>query len=114
MKKLTPLIAGSALLLPMLALAITPAERVLFTIQRILDIVIPIVITLALIYFFWGLAKFILSAGDEEKRKESRGIMIWGIIALFVMVSVWGLVRFIGGTFGVQEGGAGIPPTVLR
>ncbi len=62
--------------------------------------------TLALIFFFWGLAKYILSAGDEEKKTEGRNIMIYGVIALFVMVSVWGLTTLLGNTFGVTGGGA--------
>ena len=45
------------------------------------------------------MAKFILAAGSEEGRKEGRNIMIWGIIALFVIVSVWGLVQVLNNTF---------------
>jgi hypothetical protein len=46
---------------------------------------------------------YIWNAGDEGKRKEGRGIMIWGVVALFVMVSIWGLVNFIGDAFGIEE-----------
>jgi hypothetical protein len=38
--------------------------------------------------------------------------MIWGIVALFVMVSVWGLVRFIGNAFNIEQGGSANVPTV--
>jgi len=38
--------------------------------------------------------------------------MIWGLVALFVMVSVWGLVRFIGDAVGVDQGGDIEVPTV--
>lgn len=62
----------------------------------------PIVVALALLYFFWGLAKYILNAGDEEKKKEGRQVMIWGIIALFVIVAVWGLVNLIASTFDIS------------
>lgn len=51
-----------------------------------------IVAGLALLFFFWGLAKFILNAGDENARQSGKQIMIWGVVALFVMVSVWGIV----------------------
>lgn len=51
----------------------------------------------ALLVFFWGLAKFILAVGgDEEAVKQGRTLMIWGILALFVMTSIWGIVYFIG------------------
>lgn len=63
----------------------------------------PIIVALALVYFFWGLAKYILASG--EGKDEGKSMMIWGIIALFVMVSVWGLVGLIGNTFSVGQGG---------
>lgn len=56
---------------------------------------IPIVMSLAVLAFFWGLAKFILNAGSEEARDEGKNVMKWGIVALFVLVSVWGIVAFI-------------------
>lgn len=67
----------------------------------LVSLLIPIVAGLALLYFFWGLAKFILRAGDETAREEGKQIMMWGIIALFVMVSIWGIVEFIASDLGV-------------
>jgi hypothetical protein len=32
-------------------------------------------------------------------------MMIYGIIGLFVMVSVWGLVYFVGSLVGIEPGG---------
>jgi hypothetical protein len=64
---------------------------------------LPILIALALLGFFWGLVKFIFSAGDAEKAKEGKSIMIYGVIALAVMVSVWGIVNFIAGDLGIQQ-----------
>jgi len=71
----------------------------------IVNVATPVVVGIALIAFFWGLAKFIFSAGDEEKRESGKHIMIWGIVALFVMVSIWGIVRFIGDALDIEEGG---------
>ena len=39
-------------------------------------------------------------AADEEKKGVAKEKMIYGIIALFVMVSVWGIVNVLSGTFG--------------
>src|SRR3989344_666818 len=67
-------------------------------IDRIGDLIqniIPIVVAAALLVFFWGLVKFISKAGDEAEVKKSKGLMVWGLVALFVMITVWGLVRFI-------------------
>jgi fumarate reductase subunit D len=74
-------------------------------IQNIISALTPIVIALALLYFFWGLAKYILAAGSEEAKESGKNIMIWGIIALFVMVSVWGIIRILGDTLGIDQGG---------
>lgn len=56
-------------------------------------VLIPLVFTLALLFFFWGVAKYIWTQGDSKE--DGKKIMIWGIVALFVMSSVWGLVAFL-------------------
>ena len=82
------------------------------SVGRLVDLAIPIVVSLALLAFFWGLAKFIFAAGDEESKADGKKIMIGGVVALFVMVSVWGLVGFIGNAFNIQQGGSITPPSV--
>ncbi|HET8574871.1 MAG TPA: hypothetical protein VFM02_01715 [Candidatus Paceibacterota bacterium] len=79
---------------------------ILGIIGNLINIIIPILITLAVLFFFYGLAMFILKSGDAGARSEGISIMIWGIIALFVIVSVWGLVKILQDTFGVNNGGA--------
>ena len=96
------LIIAGAVMLPGIALA-ADAISVLNTVKQILDLVIPIVMTIALIGFFYGLAMYIFKA-DEDKEK-GKSIMIYGILALFVMVAVWGLVEVVANTFGIQRGG---------
>lgn len=68
-------------------------------IGNLVSTALPIVIAIALLAFFWGLVKFIFAG--EEGKKEGKSLMIWGLVALFVMVSVWGLVRFIGNALGI-------------
>ena len=92
------LFALGVVLLPAFASAQT-VGGILLQVQNILNIVIPIVMTLALLYFFLGLAKYIAGTGDEEARKSGREMMVYGIIALFVMSAVWGLVEVLNNTF---------------
>lgn len=82
---------------------------VLARIAGLINLATPIVVALALLYFFWGLATYILSASDEEKKKEGKNIMIWGILALFVMVSVWGIVNVIRDTFNLNNNSINVP-----
>jgi hypothetical protein len=70
-------------------------EDLITSIGYLIGLLLPITVAAALLAFFWGLAKFIYKGGDEEAKKEGRQLMIWGVVALFVMVSIWGLVGFI-------------------
>lgn len=62
---------------------------------------IPLLITLSVIVFIIGIIKYIAGADDSTKREEGRKFMLYGIIALFVMISIWGLVGILQGTFGL-------------
>jgi hypothetical protein len=96
-------IAGALVFAPFLAFAET-LTGILGTVGQLIGAATPIVVALALVYFFWGLGNFILGSGEGEKRKEAIAIMIYGIIALFVMVSIWGIVNVLQTTFNVQGG----------
>ncbi len=65
---------------------------------------IPVLVALALLFFIWGVVRFISSSGDEKAAEEGKSKMVWGIIALFVIVSVWGLVAFLNDVTGVNQG----------
>lgn len=80
---------------------------------RVLNVIngyiIPLLIALAVVWFIWGVVQFI-TAKDEEKKGEARSTMIHGIIALFVIVAMWGLVSLVRNFFGVNTGGLGDQP----
>lgn len=63
--------------------------------------IIPILITLGVIYFIWGVIQYAI-AKDEEAKTGGRSAMIYGLIALLVIVSIWGLVAILQNTFGIQ------------
>ncbi len=108
--------------LPVLALAQEPfdnVEGVAKGFGGVIEILIPIVFALALLAFFWGLAKYIFSAGNEESKADGKKIMIGGIIALFVGASIWGIIEFIQIAFGLNLNGAdgpvdGIPDDIFE
>ena len=114
------LISVGAIMFPIVAFAIVSQPNLnYFTllgnqIIAVLRLLIPIVFSLAVIYFFWGLAKFILAAGDEEARAAGKQIMLWGVVAIFVMASVYGLVTLLGSIVGVAPVTNQIIPTVPR
>lgn len=74
------------------------------------DSVIPLIFAVATAMFVWGAVKFFIINSDEEsKRAQGRQFMVWGIIALTVMLSVWGLVSLLSNTFGISGGGSVLP-----
>lgn len=72
---------------------------ILGAVLGILRYVVVIVLVLGLVYFLYGVAQYILAAGDEDKKVYGRNVMIYGLIALFVMSAVWGLVTVLQNTF---------------
>lgn len=106
MRHLKDLAVISSLATPLFASAQT-VYTVLNTLQAILNQFIPILMVIATIVFLWGVVGYITSGGDEERKKTSTSYIIWGLVGLFVMVAVWGIVRILIVTFGV--GGVGIP-----
>lgn len=81
-------------------------------VQQILDILIPLLITLAVLVFFWGLVKYIYSAGDPKQRDAGKGLMVWGVITLFVMVSIWGFTELLSSLFGIDSNAGVTIPSV--
>ena len=79
-------------------------ETLMRSIARLIDLALPMVVALALLAFFWSLMRFIFAAHDEDKRKDAKSMMIYSIVALFVMVAIWGLVGFLGQAIGIQPG----------
>jgi hypothetical protein len=96
----------SLALSPLFALAFDIQTNLIDPIGGAITALVPILMTLALVVFIWGLIKYITSAGDPDKAKEGKSIMIWGVIALFVMASVWGLTSTIGSFLGIDQGSA--------
>lgn len=69
----------------------------------LLRLVIPLLVGVALIMFIYGIIIYVINADSDDKRKEGTKSMLMGIIGLFVMISVWGLVKVLGSTFGLDN-----------
>lgn len=77
----------------------TDVFGVLAIVSRVINIVTIILVAAAILMFIWGVIQYISSGGDEEKQKAARSTMIYGIIGIFVIVAVWGLVNILRNTF---------------
>jgi ABC-type phosphate transport system permease subunit len=105
-------VSTSIFLAPVFVFAQSQAgiQGLLQLVMNLISGLIPIVIGLAVLAFLWGVLQYVV-AKDEDKQKEARGVMLYGIIALFVMVSVWGLVNILGDTIFGNSSGVYQPPS---
>jgi hypothetical protein len=109
---------GALSLTPMLAFAqsgettVSTLQGLVISIKGFLNAIIPILIALAVIYFFWGLVTYIRASGDEKARAAGKSQMLWGIIAIAIMVSLFGLIAWLQNTLGITSGGTITPPQI--
>ena len=118
------LLTFALLLTPLISFAATPlCASNTGTIGEFKDLVclfvniiyslVPLLISLMVLVFFWGLAKFIWHAGDSKARAEGRQVMIWGVVGLFVATSLLGILRFLYSNFSFSDA-LGFPPKLPR
>ena len=109
MKKVVKIVAGSLWALPFMAFAqyqvnTNYLSSMIGSAKALLDQLVVVLIALAVVWFIWNVIRYTMS-DDEEKKGKAKGQMIWGIIAIAVIVSIWGLVAILQGIFGVQSTG---------
>ena len=111
MRRIIGLSSLSALVLSLPAIA-SAADLLstLVLVNRFLNGLIGVIITIAIIVFFWGLVRYLTDVG--EQKHAGLIMMFYGLIAIFVMVSIWGIIHLLQGTFGVTSNTAIIPATL--
>lgn len=90
---------------------IPKAEASVVTLMKSINRVIinPLIVflfALAMVYFIYGLARYLLSPDNEEVRKTSKQQILWGIVGMFIMISVFGILSLIMNTFGIENKGS--------
>ncbi|MEK7461778.1 MAG: hypothetical protein AAB586_01775 [Patescibacteria group bacterium] len=90
----------------------TGIKDLITSVGGLLNPLIVVLVAAALLVFFWGLVKFIFRVGGDENAVEGgKRLMIWGLIALFVMISVWGIIRFMQNALPLPLPGGNFPVT---
>ena len=65
---------------------------------------LPKILTgVAVVVFFWFLIRYFMKgdASAEEKKKAMNG-MLYSLLAIFVMVALWGILAFFGDALGIN------------
>ena len=106
MKLPTAFLLLIAMCVPTSVSAASTIISVIDTFKGYFNALIPLFMTLGIVYFMWGLVKLIYNAEDERARAEGKQMMIWGMIGLFVMVAFWGIIGYVQSSFGIGTVGA--------
>ncbi len=89
-------------------------ETLIAKATNIVASLVPLLIGLALAGFFWFLVKFIWKgASDPNAKREALSGMGYSILALFLMVGIWGIIAFIANVFGIGLGGKMLFPSLF-
>jgi TM2 domain-containing membrane protein YozV len=101
--KLLYTLLSFSLFTPLISFAALGGIKDLFTsLKDIINLAFPVVAGLAVIFFFWGVGQFVLKdAGNDKTRDEGKQKMLWGVIALFVMFAIFGILRWISNTIDI-------------
>jgi hypothetical protein len=106
----TAVLSSGTLLLPLMASATTLTDTLKFF-NGIMNALVALFILAAILVFFWGLIMYLKSMSGDKK-SEGLTTMFYGVIAIFVMVSIWGIIALLQNTFGVSNGKAITPQSI--
>jgi uncharacterized membrane protein len=67
--------------------------------NQIVTPLIAFLVGIALLVIIMGVVKYIAKGDQPEERKKGAAYMAYGIVGIFVMLSVWGLVKILTNTF---------------
>ena len=77
-------------------------------ITYILNPLILLIFSFGFLVFLWGLLEFLNSGANPSKSNEGKEHMIWGVVGMFIMIAVGGIIGLIVNTFGLR-----LPPRVV-
>ncbi len=86
-------------LTPSVALAAPPRTfaELVGVLVTILDSATGLLILAAIVIYFGGIAFGLRNSGDEGRR-NLRTYITWGLVVIFIMVSVWGIIEILQNT----------------
>ncbi len=72
----------------------------------LIDPAVKVVFTLGLLVFFIGIVEFLWALKDGKPSETGKQHIIYGLVGMFIMVSVYGIISMIMNTLGIDFGTA--------
>ena len=79
------------------------AGGLLVRIQILVNQATTVLVAVAILVFIFGIVRYVI-ADNEEQKSKAQSLILYGVIGLFAIVSVWGLVNFLANTTGIGPG----------
>jgi uncharacterized membrane protein len=106
-KRYALLIAAATLLLPLIADAQFNLNTTsLMSLRDVVNIligginnIVRVLVAGAFVLFLFGFIRMIYTGSDPREREKSKRYMLWGLVVLFIMASLWGILGFLCGNF---------------
>lgn len=76
-------------------------KSVVGSVVNLLDMVVAVLVGIATLIFVYGAAEYVFQAGSEGDVEAGRNRMLAGVVGLFFIAVIWGVVRIVGATFGL-------------
>jgi hypothetical protein len=64
-------------------------------IGNVISLMIQYITVLAVLAVMLWWIMYLLSAGDEEKAKKAKSVIIWSLVGVFLAVSAWSIVSIV-------------------
>ena len=97
---------------PAFAYALTPVTDVNTLRDKIIgiaNVVTYILVAAAVLFIVWNVVRYMISGSGEESKSKAGLNILWGIVGLFIIVSIWGLVNILTNTFATTPTNQNIP-----
>ncbi len=94
------------------SLNLSPVSKLIGAIAAVIGTLVPILVTLGLVVFLWGLVKYLWGHGGKADIDGAKKLMKWGLLTLFVMVSVWGIIDLMQAAFNIDKNAQGRAPQI--
>ncbi len=94
-------------------LNLSPIQSLISALAGVVGALVPVLVTMGLAVFLWGLVKYMWGSGAGPDIEKAKVLMKWGLVILFVMVSVWGIISLMQAALGINANATGKAPQII-
>ena len=70
-------------------------QELAMTVVNIIELGTVTLIMFAIVAYFWGISSNIGHFGHDDKEGKKKSYFLWGIVIIFVMVCIWGIIQLL-------------------